>query len=312
LSNLETVVVRGSVLDDFTERSFDEQVEMSLAETRFSGDENRVGVESEFRWKRASDYHNCCKVVTGRRCVNCKFELFRYSRKCHLRGCKRCGPSVRLLLSNRYFRRLRRFPLGQLHFLTFTGPFAESGQVEDFLLGCVEKVYRRFRWRGMLASLELKSKVGDLWYVHVHAIVLCDYYHSVAVKQLWYSLTGFDIVKEKPVYSLNGLVGYVTGYALKGFEGITSSASKLVGVMRSLYRKRLVRAFGVFRGDRRSREPVGVVGFGAARSEAPFVSSSSSSHELDRIALSPGVCPRCGGTEFEFFTETLPGALAPG
>jgi len=72
--------------------------------------------------------------------------------------------------------------------------------------------------------------------------------------------------------------------------------------MRSLHRKRLVRAFGCLYGVRKEpvRKPVGssVSSAEAERSGAEHILAKDSTKSL-------GVCVKCGGAKFEFFTEEL-------
>jgi hypothetical protein len=131
------------------------------------------------------------------------------------------------------------------------------------------------------------------------------YDYSDAIR-LWSELTGGNgtrIVKFKRVWSVGGLLWYLLGYVLKDWLVEFGDAKNFVEVMRSLHRKRLVRAFGCLYGVRKEplRKPVGSSAVPAAEAER-----SGAEHILAKDSTkSLAVCVKCGGSEFEFFTEEI-------
>ena len=132
--------------------SFDDRVADLLMETEFPGDGKGGHVAMLNAGRRAERYAKCSRFWSGVRCVPCKAngrETFRYRHvvKRHLRGCSRCGASVRLNLVNRYLFRLLRFKRRMLRhvILTFTWVGVASVNLYDFLLSCVSKLWRRLK-----------------------------------------------------------------------------------------------------------------------------------------------------------------------
>jgi hypothetical protein len=297
-------------------QTFDERVVDLLADTEFPGD---ADISDPLRRAhaaigRANNYRRCGRYWFGIRCVPCKAkgrETFGYRHpvKCHLRGCSRCGPSVRLNLVNRYLFRLLRFRRRLLRhvILPFTWVGVSSVNLYDFLLSCVSKLWRRLGWLGCVSTVELKEEHNGQYYMHVHAIAVSHDFDYAKSRKVWRELTdcqgnlgGSNFVRFKEVYSQGGLLWYLLGYTLKDWLRSFEKAGDYVSVMRSLHRKRLLRAFGCLYGSRKrvSEKPSRgqgslVVGEGSEATRTSIITKDSNkSRDL--------MCPVCGGSEWEW------------
>jgi hypothetical protein len=142
--------------------------------------------------------------------------------------------------------------------LPFTWVGVASVNLYNFLLSCVSKLWRRLGWLGCVATVELKEEYNGQYYMHVHAIAVSHDFDYVESRKVWRELTdsvgnlgGSNFVRFKPVHSEGGLLWYLLGYTLKDWLRSFDKAGDYVSVMRSLHRKRLLRAFGCLYGRRK-------------------------------------------------------------
>jgi hypothetical protein len=208
---------------------------------------------------------------------------------------------------NRYLSRLVHFKRRLLRhvILPFTWVGIAGVNLYNFLLSCVSKLWRRLGWLGCVATVELKEEYAGQYYMHVHAVAVSHDFDYVKSREVWRELTdsqgnlgGSNFVRFKPVHSEGGLLWYLLGYTLKDWLRSFEKAGDYVSVMRSLHKKRLLRAFGCLYGSRKrvlekpqrggllSRE-----GSGATRTRI-ITKDSNKSSSL--------VCPVCGGSEWEW------------
>ncbi len=242
--------------------SFDERVVKLLAETEFPGD---ADIADPYRRanrsvSRALSYQRCSRFWIGLRCKACKVEgrsdsfAYRQVVHCHLRGCPRCGHTVRVGLVNRYLSRLVHFKRRLLRHVILPYRWVGEASVNlyDWLLKCVSKLWKSVGWRGGVSCVELKEEYNGEYYMHVHCLAVSDSYDYSAIGNRWFELTGSRGVKFKQVYSQGGLLWYILGYVFKDWIREFEDAGRYVSVMRALHGKRLLRAFGCLYGRRKS------------------------------------------------------------
>lgn len=267
--------------------------------TEFPGDGMRGAVSMLRAERRADHYAKCGSYWSALRCVTCGEIQRRHVMTCHLRGCVRCGKSVRLGLVNRYLPRLRRYRRRMLRhvILPFTWIGVARVNLYDWLLGCVNKMWRRLGWLGCVATVELKEEYGGQFYMHVHAIAVSESFDYGETNRLWYELTMSErtiktlgTVRFKNVYSEGGLLWYLIGYTMKDWLRDFEDAGAFVSVMRTLSGKRLLRGYGCLYGRRGRKSSPGR----AVKGELVKADKS--------VAEFSNTCRRCGGEQLEWIS----------
>ena len=313
------------VIGNYT-KSFDDTVYDLLADTPFN-----IGEEFSKTLQRAKSHRDCGKFDVGMRCANadCAVVLFRYRRDCNMRGCRSCWKRLRSRLVGRYASRLKDYDLSQLQFVTLSYRWSYTemaGRSADYLMRKANEWCKWFGFSGALFSIEATEKIGGFWYVHLHGIVVDSFsflsawsgvesgFNWSAMGGKWGELSGSRNVKFRAEFAVRERLMYMFKYAVKdwiaeGGSGVVNPV-EYVSLLKVLYRKKLVRAFGCLRGVGRSasRKPrLGVVvggdedqaldedETGAAPVIPVGVSSTNSYGER--------TCPRCLGHDFVWFEE---------
>jgi hypothetical protein len=206
---------------------------------------------------------------------------------------------------------LLKYSLSELRFITlsYRWEYTESvSRSASFLLRKVNEWRRFFKFRGALISVEATEKIGGFWYVHIHGIVVGDSFDYSAMGEKWLSLTGSRNVRFEEVRSRNGVLFYILKYVVKDWIVNGSNPVEYVSLLKFLYRKKLVRAFGCLYGSRkRVLEKPRLVGLSLGGDEDQALDEDESSVAsvipvgYSTNSSSERTCPRCLGHNFVWF-----------
>lgn len=174
--------------------------------------------------------------------------------RCHDRFCPACAREAATVARGKLLEKIKR---GVHRFVTFTLR-AEQESLRDSL----QRLYTSFRrlrqrvfWKrrveGGIAFVEIKwNQSAKRWHPHLHVLTHGAYIPQKDLGKEWYAVTGDSwIVDVRLVKDARSGADYVAKYATKGYDvSVTNDVDRLKEAMLAMHGKRLVIAFGDWKG----------------------------------------------------------------